>query len=170
MRNIAALALGLLFIGLGLYAAAAVTPFAYSAAFDPAGATRNVVALFVMLTITAITSAFGGWITARLVSDHRVGHALMAATLGLVAAVLMGAVRWGASRGPCSALRFSCRFFPRGYRGTGSVGRRALAADARRSVGSAVSKRRVARLEDGGQDRLDRELGGGAEVHPALVK
>ena len=97
MRNIAALALGLLFIGLGLFAAAAVTPFAYSAAFDPAGATRNVVALFVMLTITAITSAFGGWITARLVSDHRVGHALMAATLGLVAAVLMGAVRWGAA-------------------------------------------------------------------------
>ena len=97
MRNITALALGLLFIGLGLYAAAAVTPFAYSAAFDLDGATRNVVALFVMLTITAITSAFGGWITARLVSDHRVGHALMAATLGLVAAVLMGAVRWGAA-------------------------------------------------------------------------
>ena len=97
MRNITALALGLLFIGLGLYAAAAVTPFAYSAAFDRDGATRNVVALFVMLTITAITSAFGGWITARLVSDHRVGHALMAATLGLVAAVLMGAVRWGAA-------------------------------------------------------------------------
>ena len=97
MRNITALALGLLFIGLGLYAAAAVTPFAYPAAFDQGGATRSIVALFVMLTITAITSAFGGWITARLVSDHRVGHALMAATLGLVAAVLMGSVRWGAA-------------------------------------------------------------------------
>lgn len=97
MRNISALGLGLLCIGLGLYAAAAATPFAYPAAFDSDGATRNAVALFVMLTITAVTAAFAGWLTARIVSDHRIGHALMTATLGLVAAVLMGAVRWAAA-------------------------------------------------------------------------
>lgn len=97
MRNISALALGLLCIGLGLYAAAAVTPMAYPAAFDADGATRNAVALCVMLTITAVTAAFGGWVTARIVSDHRIGHALMTATLSLVAAVLMGAVRWAAA-------------------------------------------------------------------------
>ena len=97
MRNISALSLGLLCLGLGLYAAAAVTPLAYPAAFDADGSTRNAVALFVMLTITAVTAAFGGWITARIVSDHRLGHALMTATLGLVAAVLMSAVRWDAA-------------------------------------------------------------------------
>ncbi len=97
MRNPSALALGLLIMGLGLYGAAAVTPLAYPAAFDGDGATMNVVALFVMLSITEVTTLFAGWVTARLVSDHRAGHAILMATIGLAAAVLVGAVRWGAA-------------------------------------------------------------------------
>lgn len=97
MRNASALALGLLIMGLGLYGAAAITPFAYPAAFDGDGATRNPVALFVLLSITEVTTLFAGWITARLVSDHRAGHAILMATIGLASAVLVGAIRWGAA-------------------------------------------------------------------------
>jgi hypothetical protein len=56
-----------------------------------------VVALFVMLSITLVTSAFAGWITARLAEDHLMGHALMMSTLGLASAVFMGAIRWAAA-------------------------------------------------------------------------
>ncbi len=97
MRNASALALGLLIMGLGLYGAAAITPFAYPAAFDGDGATMNPVALFVLLSITEVTTLFAGWITARLVSDHRAGHAILMATIGLASAVLVGAIRWGAA-------------------------------------------------------------------------
>jgi len=96
MRNLSAIALGLLIIGLGLYAAAAVTPGAYPAAFDAQGHTTNAVALFVMLTVTLVTTAFGGWVTARLAEDHLTGHALVMATVGLVSAVFVGAIRWAA--------------------------------------------------------------------------
>jgi hypothetical protein len=97
MRSLSSIALGLLFMGLGLYAAAAVTPIAYPAAFTTLGYTTNPVALTVMLSITLVTTAFGGWITARLAEDHHLGHALMTATIGLVSAVLMGAIRWAAA-------------------------------------------------------------------------
>ena len=97
MRSMSAIALGLLVMGLGLYAAAAVTPGAYPVAFDAQGHTTNTVALFVMLTITLVSTAFGGWVTARLAEDHLTGHALMAATLALASAVLVGAVRWAAA-------------------------------------------------------------------------
>jgi len=96
MRSFSAISLGLLVMGLGLYAAAAVTPGAYPAAFDAQGHTSNAVALFVMLVITLVTTAFGGWVTARLVDDHLMGHALMTATFGLSAAVFIGAIRWAA--------------------------------------------------------------------------
>ena len=95
MRNLSALAIGLLVMGLGLYGAAAVTPLAYPAAFDGSGATGNAVALFVMLSITEVATLFAGWLTARLVSDHRPGHAILMASLGLASAVLVGAIRWG---------------------------------------------------------------------------
>ena len=94
MRSLSALALGLLLVGRGLYGAAALTPFAYPAAFDADGRTTNVVALFVMLTITEVFSLFGGWLTARLVTDHRAGHAILMASIGLAIAVAVGAVRW----------------------------------------------------------------------------
>lgn len=97
MRSLSAICLGLLFMGLGLYAAAAVTPGAYPAAFDAQGHTTNIVALFVMLSITLVTTAFAGWITARLAEDHLMGHALMMGTLGLATAVFLGAIRWAAA-------------------------------------------------------------------------
>jgi hypothetical protein len=97
MRNVSALSLGLFIMGLGLYGAAAVTPFAYPAAFDGDGATTSAVALFVMLSISEVATLFAGWVTARLVSDHRAGHAILMATLGLATAVLVGAIRWGAA-------------------------------------------------------------------------
>ncbi len=94
MRGLTAIALGLLVAGLGVYAAAAVTPIAFPAAFDVQGHTSNPVALFVMLSITLVTTAFGGWITARLAEDHLLGHALMMVTIALVSAVFIGAIRW----------------------------------------------------------------------------
>ena len=94
MRSLSALALGLLLVGFGLYGAAAVTPFAFPAAFDADGRTTNAVALFVMLSITEVFTLFGGWLTARLVTDHRAGHAILMATIGLAIAVALGAVRW----------------------------------------------------------------------------
>ena len=97
MRSIAGLALGLLFVGLGLYGAAAVTPLAFPAAFDALGATTNVMALLVMLAIAEVFAAFAGWVTARIVADHQKGHAIMMATVGLAAAVCAGAIRWGAA-------------------------------------------------------------------------
>jgi hypothetical protein len=86
MRGLFAISLGLLFMGVGLYAAAAVTPTAFPGAFDAQGHTMNVVALFVMLSITLVTAAFAGWITARSAEDHQMGHAVMMATLGLATA------------------------------------------------------------------------------------
>jgi len=97
MRGLFAISLGLLFMGVGLYAAAAVTPTAFPGAFDAQGHTMNVVALFVMLSITLVTAAFAGWITARSAEDHQMGHAVMMATLGLATAVFMGAIRWAAA-------------------------------------------------------------------------
>ena len=97
MRGLSAIALGLLVTGLGLYAAAGVTPIAFPAAFDAQGHTTHPVALFVMLSITLVTTAFGGWLTARLSEDHLLGHALMMVTIGLVSAVFVGAIRWAAA-------------------------------------------------------------------------
>ena len=97
MRGVSALAAGLLFVGLGVYGAAAAVPLAYPNAFDSDGRTSNLVALFVMLTITEVSALFGGWITARLASDHRIGHAILMATVGLAFAIAVGAVRWSAA-------------------------------------------------------------------------
>ena len=94
MRSLTALALGLLITGLGLYAAPAVTPLAFPGAFDSTGATSHVVALFVMLSITEVFTMFGGWVTARLVADHRAGHAILMGTSALAIAIAVGAVRW----------------------------------------------------------------------------
>lgn len=96
MRNVAALALGLLFMGLGIYGAAAVAPLAFPAAFDVRGVTSNTLALVVMIAITEVFTMFAGWITARIATDHRPGHALMMAVVGLAIAVFVGAVRWAA--------------------------------------------------------------------------
>ncbi len=97
MRNLSAHALGLLFMGLGLYGAAAVPPLAYPGAFDGLGYTTNTMALILMLVITAVFAMFAGWITARLVTDHRPGQALLMATIALAIAVFVGAVRWAAA-------------------------------------------------------------------------
>ena len=97
MRGLSAIALGLLVTGLGVYAAPAITPLAFPAAFTVQGHTTNPVALFVMLSITLVSTAFGGWLTARLAEDHLLGHALMMATVGLVSAVFVGAIRWAAA-------------------------------------------------------------------------
>jgi hypothetical protein len=97
MRNVSAMALGLLVMGLGIYGAAAVAPLAFPAAFDARGYTTDTLALIVMLAITEIFTMFGGWLTARVVTDHRPGHALMMAILGLSVAVFVGAVRWSAA-------------------------------------------------------------------------
>lgn len=97
MRNLAAIALGLLFTGLGNFGAAAATPMAFPAAYTAQGHTTNSVALFVMLSITLVFAVFGGWVTARIAPDHRMGHALTMAVLGLAAAVFIGAVRWAAA-------------------------------------------------------------------------
>jgi len=97
VRNMSAIALGLLVTAFGLYGAPAVTPLAIPAAFDTIGGTTNALALIVMLMTTQVFTAFGGWVTARIVTDHRVGHAIFMAMLGLVAAVLVGAIRWGAA-------------------------------------------------------------------------
>jgi hypothetical protein len=94
MRSLSALALGLLITGLGLYAAPAVTPLAFPGAFDAAGGTSQAVALFVMLSITEVFTMFGGWVTARLVADHRAGHALLMGASALAVAIAVGAVRW----------------------------------------------------------------------------
>ena len=94
MRSLSALALGLLFVGFGLYGAAAAAPLVFPAAFDADGRTTSAVALFVMLSITEVFTLFGGWVTARLVTDHRAGHAILMATIGLAVAVAVGAVRW----------------------------------------------------------------------------
>ncbi len=50
-----------------------------------------------MMSITLVTAAFGGWLTARLAEDHLLGHALMMATLALVSAVFVGAIRWAST-------------------------------------------------------------------------
>ncbi len=97
MRNLAAVALGLLVIGLGIYGAAAVAPLAFPAAFDARGYTTNTLALIVMLAITEVFTMFAGWVTARLVTDHLPGHAVMMAIVGLAVAVFVGAVRWSAA-------------------------------------------------------------------------
>jgi hypothetical protein len=97
VRNLSALALGLLVLGLGLYGAAAVAPLAFPAAFNTQGGTRDLLALVVMLAITEVFAAFAGWVTARLVTDHRTGHALLMGTMGLALAVFIGAVRWAAA-------------------------------------------------------------------------
>lgn len=97
MRNLSAMALGLLVMGLGLFGAAAATPAAFPAAFNGQGHTTFPVALFVMVTITVVSTMFAGWLTARIATDHRVGHALMMATLGLGSAVFVGAIRWAAA-------------------------------------------------------------------------
>ena len=97
MRNMSALALGLLIMGLGVYGAAAVTPLAYPAAFGANGATANVVALFVMLSVTEVSTLFAGWVTARLVTDHRPGHAILMSSVGLTSAITVGAIRWNAA-------------------------------------------------------------------------
>ncbi len=97
MRNVAAMALGLLVMGLGIYGAAAAAPLAFPGAFDVRGYTTNTLALIVMLAITEIFTMFAGWLTARLVTDHLPGHALMMAIVGLSVAVFVGAVRWSAA-------------------------------------------------------------------------
>ena len=50
-----------------------------------------------MLSISEVATLFAGWVTARIVSDHRAGHAILMATLGLASAMLVGAIRWGAA-------------------------------------------------------------------------
>ncbi len=97
MRNLSALALGLLVLGLGLYGAAAASPFAFPEAFNAQGGTRDRLALVVMLAITGVFAAFAGWVTARVVTEHRKGHALLMGTMGLALAVSLGAVRWSAA-------------------------------------------------------------------------
>lgn len=97
MRNLSAMALGLMVMGLGLFGAAAATPVAFPAAFNAQGHTTFPVALFVMVTITIVSTMFAGWLTARIATDHRVGHALMMASLGLGSAVFVGAIRWAAA-------------------------------------------------------------------------
>lgn len=94
MRNMSALALGLLIMGLGLYGAAAATPGVFPGAFDAQGGTTNAMALTVMLTITLVSTMFAGFVAARIASDHRPGHAIMMSVLGLTSAVFMGAIRW----------------------------------------------------------------------------
>jgi MFS family permease len=94
LRSLLAIALGLMVVGLGLYGAPAVTPFAFPAAFDAQQGTRDPIALSVMLAITTVFSAFGGWVTARLVDNHRTGHAVFMSVVGLAVAVFIGAVRW----------------------------------------------------------------------------
>jgi hypothetical protein len=114
MQSALAIALGLLFAGIGLYAAPAITPVAYPAAFTATGVTSNPVALVVMLSITTVFTAFGAWLTARAVTHHRVGHALFMAVIALASAMFVGAVRWAAAPAwyyvtswillPCAAL------------------------------------------------------------------
>jgi hypothetical protein len=95
MQSAVALALGLLVIGVGLFGAAAATPFAFPSAFLNNGATTNPVALFVMLSITAVFTMFGSWMVARMVSDHRIGHGLMLSLAGVAVAMCTSAIRWG---------------------------------------------------------------------------
>jgi hypothetical protein len=97
MRSLAALALGLLVVGLGIFGAAVVTPLALPGAFTSDGHTTNAMALVVMFVITTVFTTFGGWITARLSPDHRAGHAIMMAVTGMAVAVLVGAIRWAAA-------------------------------------------------------------------------
>ena len=97
MRNLPALALGLLVVGLGLYGASAVTPIAFPAAFNAQGHTTNLLALIVMLAITEVSMMFAGWLVARTVADHRAGHALLLATMALATAMFTGSIRWAAA-------------------------------------------------------------------------
>jgi hypothetical protein len=97
VRNASALALGLLVVGLGLYGAVVVTPLAYPAAFTAAGATSNVVALFVMFSIIEVFTMFAGWITARLVADRRRAVAIRMAVVGVALAMGAGVLRWSAA-------------------------------------------------------------------------
>jgi K+-transporting ATPase A subunit len=97
MRSVLAIGLGLLFAGGGIFAASAVTPLAYPAAFGPGAATSNPVALFVMLSIIGVFSTFGAWLTARSVEHHRLGHALFMSVVALAVAMFVGAVRWAAA-------------------------------------------------------------------------
>jgi hypothetical protein len=94
MQSALALALGLLVVGLGLFGAAAATPFAFPAAFQDGGQTTNPAALFVMLSISCVFTIFAAWIVARLVPDHRTGHGLMLSAMGVSVAIGVSAVRW----------------------------------------------------------------------------
>jgi hypothetical protein len=97
MKGLSAIALGLLISGLGIYAAAVLTPLAVPLAFRADGSTGHVVALFIMLCITQVFALFAGWVTARCVDDHRVGHAALMATCALAVAICVGAIRWAAA-------------------------------------------------------------------------
>ncbi len=94
MRNVSALALGLLFVGIGVFGASAGAPFVFPAAFDAQMRTASPPALFVMLVITEVCVMFGAWLVARIVTDHRVGHALMLAAAGIAVGVFTSAIRW----------------------------------------------------------------------------
>jgi hypothetical protein len=94
MQSAAAMALGLLVIGVGLFGAAAATPFAFPSAFLDGGSTTNPVALFVMLCITSVFTTFAAWIVARMVPDHRTGHGLMLSVVGVAVAICASAIRW----------------------------------------------------------------------------
>jgi hypothetical protein len=94
MQSALALALGLLVIGVGLFGAAAATPFAFPSAFSDGAMTTDPVALFVMLSITVVFTTFAAWIVARMVSDHRRGHGLVLAAIGVAVAICSSAIRW----------------------------------------------------------------------------
>jgi hypothetical protein len=94
MRSVLAMGLGLLLTGVGIVGAAVVTPLAVPQAFAPDGSTVHVVALAIMLAITEVFALFAGWVTARLASDHRIGHAALMATCALAIAIAVGAIRW----------------------------------------------------------------------------
>jgi hypothetical protein len=97
MRSVSAIGLGLLLMGLGIYSAAVLPPLAVPQGFAPDGSTTHVVALFIMLSITEVFALFAGWVTARLVEDHRLGHAALMATCALAVAMAVGAIRWSAA-------------------------------------------------------------------------
>ncbi len=135
MRNLAALALGLLVMGLGIYGAAAVAPMAFPAAFDVRGSTTNTLALIVMLAITEVFTMFAGWVTARRVTDHRPGHAVMMSIVGLAVAVFVGAVRW--SSAPAWFYLASWALIPV----SGAIGAYAWERSLRRKGGRAAAAR-----------------------------
>jgi hypothetical protein len=135
MRNIAALALGLLVMGLGIYGAAAVAPMAFPAAFDVRGYTTNTLALLVMLAIAEVFTMFAGWVTARLVTDHLPGHAVMMSIIGLAVAVFVGTVRWSAA--PAWYYLVSWALMPV----SGAIGAYAWERSLRRKGGRSVAAR-----------------------------